>query len=80
MDKHGKKLDGFRPRWKMTRLDFVWVKIVLKYGWILMGGFWQVDFGLVDFGKVDFVWMTWMDFGLVDFGWVGFGLMDVVWV
>ena len=89
LDKHGKKiglgLDGFHPGRKMTRLDFVWVKIVLKYGWSLMGGFWQVDFGLVDFGRVDFVWMTWVDFvwvdfRLVDFGWVGFGLMDVVLV
>ena len=46
----------------MTQLDFFWVEIVLKYGWSLVGGFWWVDFGLVDFRKVDFVWMTWVDF------------------
>ena len=59
LDKHGRKIG---PGWKMTQLDFFWVEIVLKYGLSLVGGFWRVDFGLVDFQRVDFVWMTWVDF------------------
>ena len=66
LDKHGRKiglwLGKYHPGWKMAQLDFFWVEIVLKYGWSLVGGFWRVDFGLVDCRRVDFVWMTWVDF------------------